>query len=156
MVCVEIAELREVPPEKLPVAIRRPNSLPLEVVVEPGDLTQLDDHGLVDLDVTEQVPVCPERVRKDSGVQPIVLRAGDREAIAEAIELLRVDREELEPALQERCRRSLSSRASVDEKSESTTWQPGSSDQALDWRSLAQTPHRGRTRRPAEAQVLST
>ncbi len=51
--------------------------------------------------MAEQMTVCAQRVREDHRVPPIVFGAGDREAIAEAIELLWVDREHGEAAVEQ-------------------------------------------------------
>jgi hypothetical protein len=64
-----------------------------------GDI--LGDGGIADLQGAEEVRIRAQPGGRDPGVAPVVLGAGDREAIAEAVKLLRIDRMDLEPSFHE-------------------------------------------------------
>lgn len=64
-------------------------------------LAQLDDLGWLFREAPEEVAIGAQRVGEHHGVAAVVLGAGDRESIAEAIELLWVDREDDEAAVEQ-------------------------------------------------------
>jgi hypothetical protein len=74
----------------------------LQLVVHARPLAEFDDLGWLRGESAEQVAIGPQRVGEHHGVAPIVLGPGDGEAIPEAIELFRVDREDDEAAV-EKC-----------------------------------------------------
>ena len=97
----EFQHLRIVPPQLLANAIGQSAALALQIVGHPRPLAQLDDERIVDRQPTECVPIGTQAIRQHMGVTPVVLGAGDREAVSEPVELLGVDRVDLEAALQQ-------------------------------------------------------
>ena len=75
--------------------------LSLEIAVGPGEFSQLQDQGILRLEAAERLRVGAQRRREDQSVTTVVLGAGHREAVAEPIELLRVDREDSKAVLQQ-------------------------------------------------------
>lgn len=73
-----------------------------QIVVHARVLTQFDDDRIVDTHPAEGRSIGTERGGQDEGVAAIVLRSGHGVAIAEAIELLGVERVHVEAALHER------------------------------------------------------
>jgi hypothetical protein len=65
-------------------------------------LAQFDHQRIVDAQTTEGPPIAAQRGRQYLGIAAIVLGAGHREAITEAIELLRVDGKRRKPTLEQR------------------------------------------------------
>jgi len=75
-------KLRIITPEKFPDAIAEPIALS----------AQLDDDRINWRQGPEAARIGPERIGENFGVAAVVLGAGGREAVTEAIELLRIDR----------------------------------------------------------------
>jgi hypothetical protein len=63
---------------------------------------RLDDYGVLGCQASEAMPVGAQRVGKDVRIAPVVLGTSDGEVVAEAVELLRVDRVDLETAFEQR------------------------------------------------------
>jgi hypothetical protein len=92
--------LRVVAPQLLAEPVRQPRPLLLELVVHAGPLPELDDEWVLDAEPAEAVRIGSQRVGEDAGIAAIVLGAGNREAVPKAVELLRVEREDLATALE--------------------------------------------------------
>ncbi len=84
--------LRVVAPELLAYPVRQASAFARQFLRDARPRPQLDDGRINGIDPAEAVAVCPERVGEDAGVAAVVLGTGGREAVAEAIKLLRVDR----------------------------------------------------------------
>ena len=96
-----IEDLRVVAPQLLPHSVRQAHAVPLEFLVDPRPRPEFDDDRIDGVDSPEVVKVCPQRVGEDAGIEAVVLGSGGREAVAEPVELLRVDRVDREPVVHE-------------------------------------------------------
>jgi len=67
-----------------------------QIFVDAREFAELDDRWIIQHDAPEAVLIGPERIGEDEGVEPIILGARDRVSISKAVELLRVDREDVE------------------------------------------------------------
>jgi hypothetical protein len=85
----------------LPKAIAEPGQFLAQIVVDARRLAYLNDQGMIGLHAAESGPVRPQRIGEDEGVAAIILRAGDAMAVAEAVELHRVEGEDVDAALQQ-------------------------------------------------------
>ena len=94
-----VEELRVVAPELVPYLIRQANAFPRQVLAQTRPLTQPDDCRVGRLQPSKTVRVGTQRRGEHPRVPPVVLRARRRDAITEAVELLRVDRVDAEAAL---------------------------------------------------------
>ena len=94
-----VEELRVVAPELVPHLIRQANAFPRQVLAQTRPLTQPDDCRVGRLQPSKTVRVGTQRRGEHARVPPVVLRARRRDAITEAVELLRVDRVDREAAL---------------------------------------------------------
>ena len=74
-----------------------PELLP-QVVVYARQLAELDDAGVVGLHAPEGWAIGTQGVCEDKGVAPIILGPGDRVPVAKAIELLGINREDMNAA----------------------------------------------------------
>lgn len=97
-----IEHLRVVAPQLLPYPVAEPHLLLLQVLGHPRHLAQLDDPWIVDPQPPEAPLVGAQRVSENPRVPPVILRPGDGEPIAEAVELLGIDRVHDEFAFQQR------------------------------------------------------
>ena len=82
-------------------AVGEPVAFLLQVLDHAGPLAQLDHDRVFDREPAEAMPVGSQGVGEHVGIAAVVLGAGDGESIAEAVELLGVDRIDLETALQQ-------------------------------------------------------
>jgi len=69
-----------------------------QIVVHARVLTQFDDDGILETHPTEGRPIRTERGRQHERVAAVILRAGHGVPVAEAIELLGVERVHVKPA----------------------------------------------------------
>ncbi len=91
--------------ELLPEPVCEAAELIPQVVIHPG-VAQLDDEGVLEPYPAKGRPIRPERRSQDECVATIVLRPGHGVAVAEAIELLGVERVHVDAALHKRFRES--------------------------------------------------
>ena len=96
-----LEDLRVVAPQLLSHAVRQANAVPGEFLGDPGPCPEFDDDRVDRVDPPEVVKIGPQRVGEDAGVEAVVLGAAGREAVAEPVELLRVDRVDREPPVHE-------------------------------------------------------
>lgn len=94
--------LREEAMKLVAEAVGEAAELVPQIVVHARVLTQFDDDGIVDTHPAEGRPIGAERGGQDERVAAIVLRSGHGVTIAEAIELLGVERVHVEAVLHER------------------------------------------------------
>jgi len=94
-------DLRIVAPQLLPHAVRQAHAVPCEFLIDPRPRPEFDDDRIDGVDPPEVAKVGPQRVGENLGVEAVVLGAGGREAVAEPIELFRVDRVDREPVVHE-------------------------------------------------------
>jgi hypothetical protein len=73
-----------------------------EFVMQPRELAQLRDRRIFRAQASERAPIGPHRIGEHEGVAPIVFRAGDGVAVPEAIELFRVQGEDVEAPSEQR------------------------------------------------------
>src|SRR6516164_3389680 len=97
----KLQHLRIIAPELVPEAVGETTALNLELLVDARPFSELDDNGLSDGKLAESPHIGPEAVRQHIGVTAVVVGAGDREAIAKAVELLGVDRINVEATLEQ-------------------------------------------------------
>jgi hypothetical protein len=95
-IVTEFERLRIIAPELLADAVGQPVTFLLQVLGHAGPLAQLDHDRVFDCKPAKAMPVGSQRVAEHVGVPAVVFGAGDGEAIAEAVELFRVDRIDLE------------------------------------------------------------
>ena len=88
----ELEQLHVVAVQLLSQPIREAVVLAAKVLVDPREFANLKRDGIVDLELAIAVLIRVQRVREHERVPAIVLRAGHREPVPEAIQLLRVDR----------------------------------------------------------------
>jgi len=100
-IVAEFERLRIVAPELLADAIGQPIALLLQILGHARPLAQFDHDRVFDSEPAEAMPVGAQRVGEHVGVAAVVLGAGDGVAIAEAVELLGIDRIDLEAALEQ-------------------------------------------------------
>ena len=98
----KIKSLRIVAPELLTNAIGQTVALFLELFGHARPLAQLDNCRIKRLQAPEAMTVGAQRGGQHQSVTPIVLGACGREPVAEAIELLGVDRINPDPAIHQR------------------------------------------------------
>ena len=101
-VVAQLEQLRVVAPELLADAVGQAHALLLQLLGQARPLAQLDHGRVAGLHGPEQVPVGAQPGGRDPGVAPVVLGAGDAEPVAQAVELLGVDRVHGEAAVQQR------------------------------------------------------
>ena len=94
-----VEELRVVAPELVPHSVGQANAFPRQFLAQTRPLAQLDDCRVGRLQPPQTVRVGTQRRGEHSRVPPVVLRARRREAVAETVELFRVDRVDGEAAL---------------------------------------------------------
>ena len=95
-----IEELRVVAPKLLPHPMRQADAVPRWLLAQAGPLAEFDDRRVGWLQPSETVRVGPQCRSQHPPVAPVVLPARWREAIPEAVELLRIDRVDGEVVLQ--------------------------------------------------------
>jgi hypothetical protein len=71
-----------------------------EVIVQAGEFTELDDEGILGSEVAEGGPIGAQGIAQDEGVASIIFGAGDGVTVAESVELLGVDGEDVKAALE--------------------------------------------------------
>ena len=92
VVADRVQELRVVAPQLLTHPVRQPDAFPRQVVAQPRPLAQFDDGRVRRLQPSEAVRVGAQRRGQHARVAAVVLGPGRRQPVAEAVELLRVDR----------------------------------------------------------------
>ncbi|HEV2273255.1 MAG TPA: hypothetical protein VGR96_03775, partial [Acidobacteriaceae bacterium] len=92
----ELEQLREEAMPLLAEAVGVAAELLVEFVFEAGELAQADHGGLIEADLAEAVRIGAQGVGQHEGVAAVVLGSGRRVAIAEAVQLFGVDREDAE------------------------------------------------------------
>ena len=92
-----LEELRVVAPELVAHAVGEACALPGQLCGDARPLPQFDDDRVEGFNASEAVDVGAKRVGQHACIAAVVLGTGRREAVAEAIELLRVDRVDREP-----------------------------------------------------------
>ena len=90
------------PLELLPQAIRHPIQLHLQVLLDPGQFPEVDDPWVVDAHAPKRGLIGPQGVGQHERIAPVVLGAGHAVAITKAVELFRVEGEDVEPSLEQR------------------------------------------------------
>ena len=80
-------------------AVDKPSLVAREVVGDARPLAQLDDLGCRRVQEPERLAVAAQGTGQGASVAAVVLGAGRREAVAEAVELLRIDGVNREAAL---------------------------------------------------------
>ena len=98
----ELEHLGKEAMELLAEAVRQPGELIPQVVVHPRVLAQLDDDGIIEPDPAKGRLICAKRSSQDERVPTVVLRPRHGVPVAEAIELLRVERVHVAAPLHER------------------------------------------------------
>jgi hypothetical protein len=73
----------------------------LQFVGHARPLAQLDHQGIIDHKPAEGLPIGAQCTAEHTGVAAVILGPGDGEAIAEAVELLGIDREDLEGVIEQ-------------------------------------------------------
>ena len=91
-IALDLEELRVVAPELLAGPVHQPGAVAGEVVGDARPGAQFDDLRRRRIEAPEGVAVGAQRIAERMGVAAAVLGAGRREAVAEPVELLRVDR----------------------------------------------------------------
>ena len=71
----------------------------LPVIIVPCHLSQFDDQGIVDTDQTKAGLVRAQGVRENKGISPVIFGSGNGMAISKPVQLLRVDRVDVEASL---------------------------------------------------------
>src|SRR5262249_25169399 len=87
----EFQHLRIIAPELMFQTIGETDALNLELFVDARPFPELDDDGIGDRQLAEGPHIGSEAVPQHIGVAAVVFGPGDREAVAEAVELLGVD-----------------------------------------------------------------
>ena len=87
-----LKDLRVVAPELFAHSVAERGTLAGEVFGNAGPLAQFDDDRIRGMNFAKAVTVGTERVGEHAGVATVVLGPGRREAVAKAVELLRIDR----------------------------------------------------------------
>jgi hypothetical protein len=93
--------LRVVAPQLLAHAVGEPIALLLQILGHARPLAQLNDNGVLGDNLAEAMAVGAHGIAEHMRIAPIVLRPGDSETVAEAIELFRVDRVDREPSFEQ-------------------------------------------------------
>lgn len=101
-IALDREHLRKVAPQLLSHAVGEARAFGREVFRDARPLTQFDHRRVGDGELSEGVSIRSQRRRHGLGVAAVVLGACHREAITEAVELLRVDRVHVETALEQR------------------------------------------------------
>ena len=91
-------ELRVVAPELLAHPVRQARAFPSQVLADARPLPQFDDRRVGRLEPSQTVRVGAQCRGQDPCVPSVVLCARRREAVPEAVELLRIDRVQHEAA----------------------------------------------------------
>ena len=73
-------------------AVAQPNPFLLQFLGKARPRTQFDEPWVSNMEAAEQTPIGAYAIRQDIAVPTIILSTGDTEPIAQAVELLRVDR----------------------------------------------------------------
>jgi hypothetical protein len=81
--------------------IGEPSELILQFRLDTGELADTNHEGLVELELPEVAAIGSKRVCLDESIEPVVLGAGHGVTIAEAVELLGIDGEDMKPALEQ-------------------------------------------------------
>ena len=97
----QFGRLRIVPPQLLAQAIGKTCALLLQFVGDARPLAQLDHHWIVTCKLTEGFPIGAQRACENTGIAAVILGAGHREAVTEAVELLRIDGKDQKPMLEQ-------------------------------------------------------
>jgi hypothetical protein len=98
----ELKEVRRTTVDLVPEAVGQAVHLVAHVLVDPGELADLDDQGVVGVDAPEAVPVVAQSVGQDVGIEPVILGPSHGVAVTEAVELLRIDGMDVKPSLEKR------------------------------------------------------
>jgi len=85
----------------VPQPVCQPDTLYLEFFIDARPFPELDNERLGNGQFAEQPHVGPEAVRQHIGIKAVILRPRDREAIAEAVELLGVNGIDVDAALEQ-------------------------------------------------------
>jgi hypothetical protein len=88
----ELLHLRIIPPELLTHAVAQPALFLLQLFRKARPRAQFNEPGISNMQAPEQTPISPNTISQDVGVPAIVLGPGDAEPVAQAVELLGVDR----------------------------------------------------------------
>ena len=97
----DLQHLGVIAPKLLPQSVGQSQTLDLEVFADAQPFPELDNERLGDAEFAEQLHVGPEAVRKHIGIKAVILGPCDREAVAETVELFRVDGIDVEAALEQ-------------------------------------------------------
>ena len=81
-------------------AVAKTRALLLQFIGDTRPLAQLDHQRVIESKPPEGAPVGAQRTAKDMGIAAVVLGAGYREAIAEAVELLGIDGKDRESVIE--------------------------------------------------------
>src|SRR6266446_971838 len=87
----ELEHLRVIAPELLTHPAGQTSALLLQIVDHPRPLAQLHNHWLVIRQTSKGVPIGAQAVGQHVSVAPVIFGAGHGEAVAEPVELLRID-----------------------------------------------------------------
>lgn len=87
--------------ELLAKSIGQSTEVDAQLVIQTAVLAQLDDERLIDLENSHQVAVGAKRVGEHKGISSIVFSSGRTVTVSETVELLGIDTEHSEAALQQ-------------------------------------------------------
>ena len=88
----DLQHLRIVPPQLMMHAVAQPNAFLLQFLGKARPRPQLDQPRVGNMHAAEQAPVGANAIAHHVGVATVILRTGDTEPVAQAVELLRIDR----------------------------------------------------------------
>lgn len=95
----KLKKLRVVTPEQLTNSVGKAVAFSMQVVSDARPFPQLDDDRMERRQQAKAVSIGAQRIGQRLGVAAVILGAGGREAVAEAIELLGIDSVDVEAAL---------------------------------------------------------
>ena len=98
----QLQGLRIVAPELFAHPVGEAGPLLLQLVGQARPGAQLDDQRIIESEAAEAMRIGPQGIAEHLRIAPIVLGAGDGEAVAEAVELLGIDGVDEEAALEQR------------------------------------------------------
>ena len=88
----DLLHLRIVPPQLLMHAVAQPNAFLRQFLGKARPRAQLDQPRVGDMHAAEQTPVGAHAIAHHVGVPTVILRTGHAVPVAQAVELLRIDR----------------------------------------------------------------
>jgi hypothetical protein len=98
----ELEQLREEAMQLSPELIGETAQVFAQCGIDATELSESNHQRVVELEVAEVMPVGAKRVGTNEGIEAVVFGAGDGVPVSEAVELLGVDGEDIEPTLEQR------------------------------------------------------